>query len=269
MGIKKVNLAPTPALAYVMGVCFGDGSVWKYTVKRTKEARYIVSLRATDFRFVSSFKKALESIGLTVNTRVIKRKHPFKPLFVAEAYSKMFYEWFSSLDLEKVEMMLNSEELIIPFIRGFYESEGNFKLVNKKYPYCRMFNTSRQLLELIQRLLRRMRFNSKIYDNYKGNFANRTVYCLSILGGAESVKEFIDKISPVCKVPADLKVSMCKPHWKKQEIELLREHYNEDPKTLKSILPGRSQSAIYHKTMRLKKGGVTRAATPTGKWDEL
>lgn len=252
--VKRINLELTPTLTYILGVCLGDGSVWKYTVKRTNENRYLVSLRATDITFVTSFKKALENIGLHVLSRIIHRKSPYHSLYVAEAYSKMFYDWFSSLNLEKIEHLLSDRKnLIIPFIRGFYESEGNYKLINGRYPYCRMFNSSKELLELLRKILEKIGFKSKIYDNYKG-FHNQTIYCLAILGGAEETEKFLQKICPVCKIPVCRKpLIMRKPHWKSEEIEILKKYYgNREAWFVKSQLPNRSFNGIYHKAARLK-----------------
>jgi hypothetical protein len=260
MPLKKINLELTPNLSYILGVCLGDGSVWKYVNKNKAVANYIVSLRATSPSFVNSFKNALESIGLHTQSRIIYRKEPWQSLKAVEAYSKMFYDWFSSLRLEEIELLLDDKkDLIISFIRGFYESEGNCKLINRRYPYCRMFSASKDLLELIHRLLEKIGFKSKIYDNYKG-YHGQTIYCLAIIGGAEETERFLREIRPACKIPTpQIPLKMYKPRWKPHEIEILQKYYSSGILSLKSKLPNRSLSSIYHKVSRLniKKGKLT------------
>ena len=57
---KRVNIDFSPTLAYVLGVCHGDGSVHRVWSKHLGRYRYEVSLDVRNRKFAESFKKALE-----------------------------------------------------------------------------------------------------------------------------------------------------------------------------------------------------------------
>ena len=57
-GPKQVDLNPSPELAYVFGVCKGDGSVHA----DLKSKSYYISLGCKDYDFTEEFKRCLEKI---------------------------------------------------------------------------------------------------------------------------------------------------------------------------------------------------------------
>jgi len=160
------SLEPSYELAYVLGVLKGDGSVFK--IERGKGSECMVQLRVTNREFAEKFKIGLIKLNLNPRIDLVEGK-----IFRVQAYSKLFYEWYSSLSLDDIEKLISSEEsLIKAFLSGFYDSEG-YKTTTQsqgyEYTYVAMSNTDRKLMEMIGRLLRKIGFTNKLQER-----ANKT-----------------------------------------------------------------------------------------------
>ena len=66
--LNSVKLDPSPELAYVIGVIFGDGSV---SFKK-RDYKYRIRLKVVDREFAEEFKRCLEALGLKPSLRLVK-----------------------------------------------------------------------------------------------------------------------------------------------------------------------------------------------------
>lgn len=154
---RKLNLASSPELAYILGCYLGDLSVCKIEGRH-----YVTTTRVKDETFRDAISKALDKIGFhTIND--INRHY-----FRVRAYSKPFYIFIKALTLRDIERLIEGYEA--HFLRGFYDSEGNF---SKKvsYPFIRMVNSNQEFLFLIKRALRKLGiyFTEYINDSRQSN----------------------------------------------------------------------------------------------------
>jgi len=157
---KTPRLCPSSDLAYILGVLYGDGYVRKTA---DRYPAYCIALQSVDRMFVESFASALRRIGL--NPYICG---PYGKVYYTSATSVVFFRWFKSLTLEKVEMTLNGKEVLMKaFIRGLYESEGStgtYIAREKRRGYSHQIwrvvicNTHRALLEMAQRFLDRLNY---------------------------------------------------------------------------------------------------------------
>jgi len=137
------------SLAYTLGVLMGDGSVSK-----GKNGRYLIQLNVKDEDFADTFMSSLEAIGLNPSKYCYKRrKH-----FYIRAYSKLFHDWYKSLSYHRIENFISSDNLAIPFLKGFFDSEG---CIAKAKILCAN-NKNWELLSIIKKLLERLGIQSRI-----------------------------------------------------------------------------------------------------------
>jgi DNA-binding transcriptional regulator WhiA len=191
--LVKPRLDVTPDLAYILGVLKGDGCVYKH--RRGADVKLVTK----DYTFARSFAEALTRIGL--NPRIYLESNNQSlgrgVYFRVEASSKAFYTWYKSMSLKDIESMLTSQELIASFIRGFYESEGNYY----KPEHCiHIYNTDRELIEMLQRLLQKLGLNFNIYVKKHNGRSNKPLYVLHKKHG-EEVRKFFEIVKPCIKHP--------------------------------------------------------------------
>jgi len=192
--IRNFDNSPTPVLAYVVGVIFGDGCITYYR----KQNSYRIYLRCTDREFAVSFKYALERIGLHPSTvkSVKPRTERHKPVWRVEAQSKLFYKWFMALNLEKLKLLLGTGELKLEFIRGFYESEGCLWRGDKsrKRNWCiSICNTNADLIKLIRSILTDLGFSFSVWISRK---AGRKLLYNIQMSRFNEVLRFLQEIKP-------------------------------------------------------------------------
>ena len=66
--------SPSPPLAYVLGVCFGDACVIKYRDNSVGLYRYVISLEVPEEKLAVDFRCALENIGLNPSFSFFTKK---------------------------------------------------------------------------------------------------------------------------------------------------------------------------------------------------
>lgn len=191
-GIKP-DLRLHPSLAYILGVILGDASC----SLRKKHAD--VTLAAVEEKFVISFKKTLEKIGLHPYLSSYKPKNPNARLvYVTGATSVAFVQWFKQLTLKDVELLISeSPETKIGFVRGFFESEGSF--VDNRY--IDFSNTKKEYLQLVKQLLLSLGFKSSKISTYirKRKTKIEIEHRLYLRGGTRHAWQFILDIKPSIK----------------------------------------------------------------------
>lgn len=195
------NLLPSPALAYLCGVLFGDGTCCKASQgRKSKGFAYVVALEVTEKQFAQSFLKALRQVGLNPRMYPIEKSGNRLSTWYVKAYSKKFYEWWIRQTLFDFQKMFFEEEKILKeFIRGFYESEGSYY----KYDYqshCQLCNTDHEIILLFQKALSQFSFETSIYRRRDAR-AGRSefLYTLYFRGGQREHNRFIQLIKPCIK----------------------------------------------------------------------
>ena len=183
----KPNLSNSKELAYILGVLKGDGYAGRY--QKNKGFEHRIGLKVVDRVFAVAFFRGLRAIGLNPSYR------PYKGYHIVEACSKLFYDWYKSLTLDNIENFCSGDKF--SFIRGFYESEGclsgSRRENGKVYFELKMTNTDLALLSLIQRILKKLGFDFKLYK-----YREREVYDLRLYKQGE-IGRFIDTIRPCIK----------------------------------------------------------------------
>lgn len=181
-------------LAYILGVIFGDGHV--------SPDRIVMSV--TDKPFADSFHQALERLGFrptlkvdsveTLINRKPKNAHimPTKDQYRVSACSREFVRWFQKLDFNILSAMFNSSELIVAFLRGFYESDGSVH-----EGYLSFHNTDLPLLEFTQQLTDHLGFKFRIYET-KHLPSGKICYALTI-SAKPSIGRFLAIVKPCVK----------------------------------------------------------------------
>lgn len=111
--IKVVNLKPSPPLAYIVGVYFGDGSI------SLNDYKYRIRLKVVDKEFAEAFAEALREIG--TNPQFYEESDGRRKRFVAEATSKSLYKF---LEKPKEELFEVAKAYPREFLKGFFDSEG-------------------------------------------------------------------------------------------------------------------------------------------------
>ncbi len=154
--MNSVKLDPSPELAYVIGVIFGDGSV---SFKR-KEYKYRIRLKVVDKEFAEEFKRCLEALGLKPSLR-LERDRSRCDRWCVEANSKMLYEF---LKQPKEKLFEVAKKYPVEFLRGFFDSEGCVEW-NKEHKTLSISasNYDLNVLEFSRDLLKRLSIHSRIY----------------------------------------------------------------------------------------------------------
>lgn len=187
----NLNLAMTPNLAYILGVCYGDGSVCRYYDKWSKGYRYVISLEVPEKELALSFKAALE-------------KHEFKPklsyylpknVYRVRQYSKGFYNWFKAISLGDLTNLFQDASYATGFIRGFYESEGC--LYHGTDIQLSIANTNLEVLKLIGASLKRGGISCSLSELSPNKWRKKRCYRLHI--GRRSIALFLKTINPRIK----------------------------------------------------------------------
>jgi intein-encoded DNA endonuclease-like protein len=124
----KFDESKRATLSYILGVLLGDGYVYS-------GSRYDVRLNVAerDKNFALSFKKALEDIDLHPLEFVIKPPRPkYSPQICVVASSYFFVKWYRNLMMDDIKtLVMENEETMVNFIKGFYESEGSIWEIGK------------------------------------------------------------------------------------------------------------------------------------------
>lgn len=181
---RKFMARPSPALGYVLGVVLGDG----YVCKLSKFRNHWVGLGVKAKPFVEKFARMLRSIGLRPSRIYVDKKG----LYHLRATSVDFYEWFKLLDLEKIRTFIRGFEKW--FVCGIYESEGSISERNDTGElYIRIYNKRKELLSMIQEILKDWNIESRLYG------PDKTDCFILYMYGNGYVKKFLCVIKPCIK----------------------------------------------------------------------
>lgn len=195
---NKPNLEPSPALAYLLGVYYGDASLDKnnhFRISVTKKA------------FAKSFAHAIQAIGLNPHPiKVYTRTTPANHLISMPTHTSTFYytgigsralaEWLRAMTLDKAKDFLSTREMKRQFIRGVYESEGTSNATSNQIIFS---NTNRKLLELCRVFLKELDYQgTNIIVVRKAKGYRKALHRL-YFGRKKQFKRFYEEIKPVIK----------------------------------------------------------------------
>ncbi len=162
--LNLVRLEPSPELAYIIGVIFGDGSV--SFRKSGRSYNYRIRLKVVDKEFAEEFYECLRSIGLKPSFR-LERDRTRCDRWCVEANGKLLYEF---LKQPKEKLFDVARQFPTEFLRGFFDSEGCvYWNERRKRLLITASNYDLELLQFVQKLLASLNIHSKIYlQAYEG-----------------------------------------------------------------------------------------------------
>ena len=191
-------LYPSESLVYILGVLVGDGYV---TVSKDNN-HYYVCLQSISKNFVSSFKRALEDIGL----HPCKIYRDSRGIYHAVAVSKNFVKWYKNLSLAEFKRITDSYQ--IAFVRGVYESEGSLffnrqhrkfdiTIANSNFETLKMVSNSLSSRGIRNTIYKRGRtvndlqmYNLRIYQAEVQRFLYIVKPCIKFLSNSAIVKDY-------------------------------------------------------------------------------
>ncbi|ASJ03129.1 hypothetical protein A3L09_07620 [Thermococcus profundus] len=151
--MRKVNLKPSPALAYIIGAYFGDG-----TATKGSRYKYNVKLKVVDREFAETFASALKAIGLNPRTG-FENNGTRTGRWYVETSSKSLYLYLKS---PKERLFNVAMEYPREFLRGFFDSEGSVIFTRNRIR-VEACNYDGEVLEFCQELLNGLGIYSRIY----------------------------------------------------------------------------------------------------------
>lgn len=195
--LAPLNLSMSDNMAYILGVIFGDASVF-----RSGQGHYIIRLHVTSIVFIKSFQNALKLIDLKpskVRRRENYRKNQHDS-FEISAFSKRFYKYFININIETLEDELTKKRsLTFAWLRGFYESEGCITKNRNNALIVTMTNTDRKIIYLVKKLLDTINIKHSCYTYRRENPNHKTKYDIYIRGTSAEKRKFIEELNPVIK----------------------------------------------------------------------
>lgn len=201
------DLTPSPSLAYIMGVIMGDGHVRKNDNG--------IRLQVQHLEFAESFCSAITEIGLQPIIFQDKKLHSCGKhlLWNVNANSKIFKNFYIPLrkDMEEAKRFIaRCPNGAREFVRGFYESEGDYgkhtyKRTEKgRKPWethtvkkLRITNTDQKLISLTMELIQDLGFHPRVHTEKPRKSEWKTIIRIEL-----PVKEqdaFIELIKPCIK----------------------------------------------------------------------
>ncbi|HDD31860.1 MAG TPA: DNA endonuclease [Thermococcus litoralis] len=152
---KTVNLEPSPSLAYVIGVYFGDASVGVHG-----NYKYRLRLKVVDKEFAEAFARALKEIGAKPHMGY-ENNITRSGRWYVESTSKSLYMF---LKQPKEKLFEVAREYPKEFLRGFFDSEGHVYVDKNTFrsAYIAAYNYDLDVLDFSRELLSSLSIHSKI-----------------------------------------------------------------------------------------------------------
>ena len=138
---NRFDSEPTPELAYVIGVKFGDGSISRKGYNRS------IRLQSVDLEFVFEFDRCL---SIVLGTRRHKPWFDTKRREIqVEARSVLLYNFLRQSWKDLKSWIEHCSKCVSMFLRGFFDSEGSIS----REGYVKAYNSDVDLLKYVQNLL--------------------------------------------------------------------------------------------------------------------
>jgi len=189
------DLKPSSPLFYVVGALKGDG--WtSYECRPGHGTAWKLKLCAgLSEYFANSFSQALSAIGLRPHVHLQSARNK-SAIWIVTANSKVFVEWYRSLDDDDIGYNLEDKELAAAFLRGMYEAEGTL-WTHRGYARCQISNTNPELVMLCLRAFDVLGVDYHIYDDKRAKPRNH-IYILNIAPTIEAA-HFLSFVKPCIK----------------------------------------------------------------------
>ena len=176
-GINQFEAKPSSELAYVIGVLFGDGSIFFHK----KKSDYAVRVDAIDKDFVEHFSKCVSKVlNKDKNYAVVsfKQKAMTSVMYSTKARSKKLYYFIKELkeDFEKVKPFAHAFPK--EFIQGVADSEGCpvvFARTNFGVRVIVAVSVNKELLEFILILLNKFNIKSNLFLSKKAGMSDSII----------------------------------------------------------------------------------------------
>jgi intein/homing endonuclease len=177
----------TPYLAYIIGTLVGDGSIYK----REKKHDYIIKCVGNPKDEKELYSQVLKPYFTEIfNLNLDLQLHDSETTYGYVIHSKELFEYLtleiglnsgkkdSRLGIPKI--IKNNPELIIPFVKGLFDTDGCicFKKRYQKVPYYPVISLSSQSKRLIlevSKILKKMNF--KIVETYDYTVKDSRLHC--------------------------------------------------------------------------------------------
>jgi intein-encoded DNA endonuclease-like protein len=197
-------------LAYILGVYYGDGSVFevkrKHKGNRGVEKVFEVDAGKDERAFAESVREALERLGL--HAYIADHGNTWRVV----CYSSTLVDFLKNLNFESCKRWLDSDDrYFYTFVRGLYESEGSIckprKLTCKRKGVgwrsrvqLRIYNTNKELLDFVAEGLNRRGIKAKIYKfKRKNGFSSAKEMFMIVISGVRHISRFLEAVKPITK----------------------------------------------------------------------
>jgi len=200
--IIKPNLHMSCDLAYILGVIYGDGYVYR------NNNEYIVGLHVVNRVFIEEFRGRLASIGLhpskvyeSIEQTSINGHSYQTKMYRVVAGSNMFGDFVKQLSYNDLyTLLLINKKFIYSFLKGIFESEGTVHENGMHgLSLVILYNTDKDLIELTNNLLKYLGYSCSVLINKKESKNRKRCYYVNITGGSKKKLELLKALNPVIK----------------------------------------------------------------------
>lgn len=185
--------------SYLAGVILGDGHCNMSANK--------VELTVADEAFADSFYKCLNDIGVVPYKNEVTKNNGntyYDVSCTSKSLTEIINNKIYTLGRELERPVFRNKEIVQEFVRGFYESEGNFNKT-KTGDVLVMVNTDEEIIDFVRLAVAYAGFycskdveKRECNKNVEKEEGRKDIYRLTI-GGQEDVERFINQIKPVIK----------------------------------------------------------------------
>lgn len=154
---------PSPDLSYLLGVRYGDGSIYHYQVWNGKGffQRWVFQLVCKDQDFINAFVESARKVTGRKIQMHRKRMKYYQALVYCKALCLFLNEPLN-------ELTHTIDKYPSEFLRGFFDSEGGVYLEGQQTFRVRAYNSDKPLLEYVAQVLReKFGIVSSIWINVK------------------------------------------------------------------------------------------------------
>ena len=176
-------------LDYIAGLVVGNGHLYRYA----KEGKYYVRISDRNREFLEKVRKMLGELGVRSHIYKITSKNCYVLEFTRK---ELFYE------ISK-RMKQRLRRPTIDFVRGIVDAEGSLQVPRQGSVRITISNTSLEVLESVNSVLKKVGFSSKIVKYGKPRPGEKQRYRI-VIYGRRNVEAFIEKIKPLHPKFADV-----------------------------------------------------------------
>lgn len=206
---KPIDMNNKKDVNYLIGVSLGDGCIDTIKQGHGEYMRWRFRLKVTNKNFINSVAKSCRRLNLNpliwkCNSPYYKRHKNWNIPYILTIYNKDFCRYLYSKKNKILSLFkdLEEEEVIYPFLRGLYESEGSFYNSSSKSRFeIYLLNSSNQeTIKLVQKLLDKLNIN---YNTIVASINKKKLKRIYLKGKKKEKIEFLDRLNPCIKTYKD------------------------------------------------------------------